>query len=47
MKKEVQELRNMPRSDITVQKEELVSTVLDEWLARDELLWKQRARMTG
>ncbi|KAL9662192.1 hypothetical protein QQ045_027024 [Rhodiola kirilowii] len=37
-------LQSKERTQEVVEEETLVSNSLDEWLAREELLWRQRAR---
>lgn len=44
LKNEIKQLNEGPRTEDTTKKEVVLSNVLDEWLAREELLWKQRGR---
>lgn len=44
LKKEINKLREGPRSEEVARKEAALSNELDEWLAREESLWKQRGR---
>lgn len=41
---EIGNLQNFPRTEGTVLREEKLTGELDEWIDREELLWKQRAR---
>lgn len=45
LKKEIQTLTEIPRTTKVATREALLSEALDEWLAREELLWKQRSRI--
>ncbi|CAM8920109.1 unnamed protein product [Rhodiola kirilowii] len=44
LKKQIQELQRGSRCVATVEEENRLSAELDEWLAREECIWKQRAR---
>lgn len=37
-------IRNLPRDSSTISAEDTLSRELDEWLLREEILWKQRSR---
>lgn len=44
LKNELKVLKNSYRTGENVAKERQLSENLDEWLAREELMWKQRSR---
>lgn len=44
LQKEIRELKEASQTEETSSREEKVAEELDEWFAREELLWKQRAR---
>lgn len=44
LKNEISMLRETDRTEETIRKEEDAAEELDDWLMREELLWKQRAR---
>ncbi|KAL9684952.1 hypothetical protein QQ045_022394 [Rhodiola kirilowii] len=44
LKEYINNLQSEPRTSEVVEREEEASRRLDEWLAREELLWRQRAR---
>ncbi|CAM8924063.1 unnamed protein product [Rhodiola kirilowii] len=44
LKEYINALQSKPRTMMVVEREEEASRKLDEWLAREELLWRQRAR---
>lgn len=46
LKHELAAIKNEFRSEDNIAKEKLLSDQLDEWFAREELLWKQRSRAT-
>lgn len=45
IKWQIEQLSNLDRTEEVIAKENCLSAELDEWLAREELLWKQRSRM--
>lgn len=45
LKQEICLIRELPRTDELAKIEVKASIELDEWFAREELLWKQRARI--
>ncbi|KAL9679997.1 hypothetical protein QQ045_017868 [Rhodiola kirilowii] len=44
LKAELEEIHKQERTDMTQQKEEQLIAELDDWLLREEILWKQRSR---
>lgn len=45
LKEQIHNLGNVERNGVVIVNETRLSAKLDEWLAREELLWKQRSRM--
>lgn len=46
LKQELTTIREGERTEAAARQKGALSDELDEWLAREELLWKQRSRMT-
>ncbi|CAM8916763.1 unnamed protein product [Rhodiola kirilowii] len=44
LKAQIQELQKEARSEVSLEEESKLSAELDEWLAREECIWRQRAR---
>lgn len=44
LKKDLAHIREAPRSDATTSKEGEIIQEIEEWLLREEIMWKQRAR---
>lgn len=45
IKSQLETLENKAGTNEVIKEETRLSTELDEWLSREELLWKQRSRM--
>ncbi|CAM8926233.1 unnamed protein product [Rhodiola kirilowii] len=45
LKMELEKIRSLPRTENNYKLEEKLSVEIDEWLAREELLWRQRSRV--
>ncbi|KAL9661179.1 hypothetical protein QQ045_026001 [Rhodiola kirilowii] len=45
LKLELGKIRSLPRTEYNCNLEEKISVEMDEWLAREELLWRQRSRV--
>lgn len=44
LKQDLENIQNLPRNSETMSKEEELVHEIYEWLLREEILWKQRAR---
>ncbi|KAL9667122.1 hypothetical protein QQ045_001471 [Rhodiola kirilowii] len=45
LKLELEKVRSLPRTEYNCILEEKISVEMDEWLAREELMWRQRSRV--
>ncbi|CAM9000522.1 unnamed protein product [Rhodiola kirilowii] len=45
IEKKLKNIKELPRTTETVEQEKLLESTLDEWLAREEYLWRQRSRI--